>query len=122
MERIQKISNWFVIVSACSHFFCCVLPTISSLIGLGAALGYSTASLSYFNWFHANEEKVMIFSAIALFIGAVSQFISWRIDCHNTGCEHGSCEPKKNYAFKVFIFALILFCINLIVHFYLDVH
>lgn len=122
MSKVQKISNWLVVISACSHFFCCVLPTISSIIGLGVSFGMITSNIEFFEWFHDKEESIILFSAGALIISAISQFISWRIDCHNSGCSHGKCTPKKKSSLNIFIIATILFLINLAVHIIYHTH
>ncbi len=116
MERIQKTSNAIVLLSAFSHFFCCVLPTISSIVGLGASFGMVSTNLTFFKWFHEHEEQILVFSAIALTVSAIAQIISWRIDCHNSGCEHGKCTPKKKVSNKIFTIAVVLFLINLTIH------
>jgi len=122
MERVQKVSNWIVMLSALSHFFCCVLPSLSSIIGLGASFGFISTSLPYFEWFHDNEREILIFSAVALAISAVAQIISWRIDCRNSGCHHDKCEPKKKISFKIFTIAVVLFLINLTIHLVYHAH
>ena len=43
MERIQQVLHWTVIVSAGSHIFCCVLPTLVTVLSLIAGLGFFRA-------------------------------------------------------------------------------
>ena len=117
MEKIQKYANYLVLVSACSHFFCCVLPTISSFIGLSASIGLFSTHFEFLEFFHKYEKEILIFSAAAITVSAISQFISWRINCRETGCQHEPCEEKKAKSNRVFNIAVILFAFNVTVFF-----
>ncbi|PIR34227.1 MAG: hypothetical protein COV36_01185 [Alphaproteobacteria bacterium CG11_big_fil_rev_8_21_14_0_20_44_7] len=64
--------------------------------------------------FHQYETLMVIFSGAALSLSGIFHYISKKIDCHDTGCVHGSCEPKKKVSFKLFYVSLALFLINLI--------
>ncbi len=65
---------------------------------------------------HNYEVPLIVFSAGVLLIGWAIHVVSNKIDCHDTGCGHGPCTPKKKKAGKVLKIATFLFVINLCVY------
>ncbi len=119
-QAIQKSLNWAVILSETSHVFCCVFPTIFSLIGILAGVGMFTvmpASLiSAHNFIHELEVPMIISSGVILALGWAVTWYSGRIDCHSTGCAHGTCAPRKSRAHLVLKIATVLFVVNVVVY------
>ncbi len=112
--------SWVVITTAVSHVFCCVLPGIFSVLSLMASFGMISVLPSFMeSWhgfIHVWETPIIIGSAVLLTFGWIAYGISSRIDCHNTGCEHSSCTPKKKHSAKIIWGATILFAINLSIY------
>ena len=123
-QKMQKSMMWAVILSETSHLFCCVLPTIVSLIGLLAGLGIVVALpvgfLELHDFLHEWEVPMIVASGLILALGWVAVRHSNKVDCHSTGCAHGACTPKKNRAHLVLKIATVLFIFNVLV--YLGVH
>ncbi len=111
---------WAVVLSETSHVFCCVFPTIFSVIGLLAGLGMVTAMpagmLAMHNLIHAWELPMIATSAVILALGWAAILYSDKIDCHSTGCAHGACAPKKNRAHLVLKIATVLFVFNVFIY------
>ena len=63
---------------------------------------------------HDYEGHMAVFSGVMLALGWAVQIFSWKIDCHDTGCHHGPCEPRKHRVSKILWVASALFVINLI--------
>lgn len=112
---------WAVILSEASHVFCCVLPTLFSLLsllsGLGLIVTMPTGLVHIHELLHHYELHMILFSAIVLIFGWWFYFYSKKHDCHQTGCDHRSCIPQKKRARKILIAASILFAINVSVYF-----
>ncbi len=123
-ENIKKSLIWAVILSETSHVFCCVLPTLFSLMGLLAGFGLVVALPGFMveihERLHGYEVPMIVFSALILAFGWAVTLYSDKIDCHNSGCAHGDCHPRKNNAHFVLKIATLLFVANLTV--YLVVH
>lgn len=110
---------WAVLLSESSHVFCCVFPTIFSLIGLLAGAGMVVMPVSLIHaheYLHQWELPMIVASGLILGLGWLTVWYSGRIDCHSTGCHHGACAPRKSRAHKVLYVATILFCINVFVY------
>lgn len=125
MEKIQKTLFWSIIASESMHVFCCVLPTIVSVISLLAGVGALSflpgIVLDLHEVLHRWEVPMIVLSGVILAVGWVLYYASRRIDCHDeAGCTHGPCSPKKNITFKVMVFATALFAFNVLV--YLSLH
>lgn len=126
MQRVQKSILWAVIVSETSHVFCCVLPTVFSLIGLASGLGFIVTMPPWLEAvherLHAYELPMIGVSAAVMALGWVLYGISRRMDCHDTGCAHGPCAPSKKGVHLVLIGATALFAFNLFVYFTFHAH
>lgn len=124
MERIQKTIFWAVLASEFSHIFCCVLPTVVSILSLMAGLGIFSVMpsglLALHELIHTWEVPMIITSAAILLMGWGLHVLSVKIDCHNTGCAHEPCGPKKTRSSKLLMIATALFTINVSV--YMFVH
>lgn len=122
MEKLQKTLLWSIIISESMHVFCCVLPTLVSVISLLAGVGALSflpgSILHLHDILHRWEIPMIALSGAILTMGWMLYIASRRIDCHDeAGCTHGPCAPKKNMTFKVMVFATVLFAFNLTVYF-----
>jgi hypothetical protein len=116
MNKIHKALHWVVIFSMASHIFCCVLPTIVSMVGLVAALGFLSSYLPVLDFLHEElhiyEIPIVIGSGLILALGWGAHYVSEHMDCHDTGCHHGSCQPQKKRVTKILLLATSLFLFN----------
>lgn len=122
IKRVQNTLSWMAFISMVSHLFCCVLPAFLSvltiLVGFGLIGVMPMWVDSMHHIMHDWEMPLIIGSGAVLSLGWLIQFISWRIDCHDTGCGHEEpCAPKKKRSARILIFATILFVINVLVFF-----
>jgi len=126
MTKKKKMKHKALSVAAIAallpHLFCCVLPAVSSVAGVGAALGLSFMNTMHFEWVHAHEEALLVFSGFMIAVAGFFVFNSEKMDCHDTGCCHGSCQPKKHRSLIAFYIALGLFAVNLMVHLFVHQH
>lgn len=124
IKRVQGIFSWVVVLSEVSHVFCCVLPSLFSVltvfVGLGIIGALPVWMESTHHVMHDWEIPLIGMSAFILVLGWGLHFISKRIDCHDTGCGHGPCGTKKNKTARTLKIATFLFVINVVI--YLSVH
>jgi len=120
MERLHKHLTWAIIVAETSHVFCCVLPTIFSVLSLMAGLGLvaavPTPLMSLHELMHDWEIPIIIASGVVIALGWGLHVISSKLDCRSTGCAHEPCGPKKKRAGTVLKIATILFIINAFIY------
>ncbi|PZQ47206.1 MAG: hypothetical protein DI551_03825 [Micavibrio aeruginosavorus] len=120
-QTIQKHLVWAVILSETSHVFCCVFPTIFSVLSLFAGLGLvatmPTFMVTMHGILHAWELPMIAFSGLVLAIGWGAVWYGDRMDCHNTGCCHGACAPQKKRAHTILKLATVLFLFNVLIYF-----
>jgi hypothetical protein len=116
----KKAILYAVILSEASHIFCCVLPTVFSVLSLLAGLGMVSAlppfMIELHEMLHAYEVVIICFSAFILALGWGLFWHAQRVDCHSTGCHHGPCAPKKNTSKIILLIATALFAVNVTVY------
>ncbi|MGB4056835.1 MAG: hypothetical protein WBK77_01985 [Alphaproteobacteria bacterium] len=120
MEKYKNAIFTALIVSEASHVFCCVLPTVFSVLALLSGLGFISALpagwATFHDAMHHYEIPMIIVSALILVGGWWLYYYSEKIDCHDTGCCHGPCAPQKSKT-RVFLkIATILFVVNLLIY------
>ena len=124
MENLRRHFGWAVLVSELGHVFCCVLPTIFTVLSFAANIGLIGMSPGWMLELHAQihsyEVPIIIFSGSILVIGWVADSLSHKVDCHDTGCGHSACDKEKSRNHKIMIIASCLFAINLFI--YIVVH
>jgi hypothetical protein len=117
LERTQKSLYWAIVISETSHVFCCVLPTIFSIMSLATGLGLIAAMPSGLEIMHENlhdwEIPMITASGVIVLLGWVINYIAVKLDCHDTGCVHEPCGTKKRKASKILKIASVLFVFNL---------
>ena len=124
LKNIQKSLITIILVSQLGHIFCCVLPTVFSILSLLAGLGILyilPAGLeNLHDMIHDYENYIMIASAILLVFGWAIYMISLKINCNEVdikqACSHEPCEPKKDRAKIILLIASALFLINVSVY------
>lgn len=117
MQRIQKTIFWTILASETTHIFCCVLPTIVSIMSLLSGMGLIAVMpgwLDHFhNLMHGWELPIIMTSGLLLALGWGLYAISRRIDCRTDGdCRHEPCAPKKKHASHILMIATLLFVVN----------
>lgn len=120
MHKIRKTLNWAILFSELSHVFCCVLPTVFSVITLLAGLGVLAAvpvlMVHVHDFIHHYELWVIGFSGLMIALGWVLHRHSLKVDCHDTGCHHPPCTPAKGKTSKFLLIATVLFAVNIFVY------
>lgn len=122
MEKTNKTIIYSVVASETIHLFCCVLPTIFSVLSLLAGAGIITIMPSSIDMahhiIHEYEIPMIFMSGIILAMGWGLYFYSRKISCRANGaCTHKPCSPKKNRTRLFMIVATILFIVNISVYF-----
>lgn len=116
MQRIQKALGWAILASETSHVFCCVLPTLAGVFSLLSGLGVigvlPTGIMEFHHIMHQWEIPMIFASGLILALGWGLYGLSRRIDCHDTGCVHGDCAPKKDRTAMILKIASVLFVVN----------
>lgn len=125
MPRKQTAILWAIIISESSHIFCCVLPTVFSMLAVFANLGMFIMPASYV-WFHDLmhewEFPMVALSGAVLALGWGLHWKGLKGECHTPGCQHhpDPAHPKRSAAHMVLVAATILFVANVFV--FLVVH
>lgn len=114
---------WTIIASESIHIFCCVLPTLFSILSLLAGAGM-IMTLPHFideahHLIHDYEIPIMVVSVFILTIGWFLHAYSRHMNCSdsNEKCCHEPCAPKKDRTRLFMIIATLLFCVNATVYF-----
>ncbi len=125
-EKLHKSLFTSVIVAETTHVFCCVLPTLVTLISLAGSVSSSITLpgilLDIHEWLHAWEIPVIIFSGIMLALGWGMYFLAKQIECARPHCtpHETSCSPQKKNAHLILMIATILFVANVTI--YVTIH
>ena len=121
IEKIKLSSAWFVLLSECSHLFCCLLPSLFSILSLLSSIGLIVSvppSLEFIHeLIHNWEVPIIIGSAVILLFAWALLYISFKMDCHSTGCTHEPCEPRKFKSSYMLKIATTLYIINVSVYY-----
>ncbi|HPQ50747.1 MAG: hypothetical protein KDJ26_07385 [Alphaproteobacteria bacterium] len=121
MSNLHKHFGWAVLASELSHVFCCVLPTLVTVLGVLSNIGLIGAApgfiLDLHKTIHAYEIPIIVFSGVMVALGWSVHLASREVDCHNTGCVHPPCSGKKSGNSKILIIASLLFLANLVIYF-----
>ncbi len=117
MQRLQTLTKWMALTSEISHFFCCGIPIVFSLLSLLASAGIIVTLPTEINTLHdamhGYEIPMITTSALILAFGWALHFYAMKLDCRSTGCGHEPCAPKKKKSSKILFVATALFVINL---------
>lgn len=120
MKKLQKTLFWTILATQSSHVFCCGLPGVVSMLSLLTGLGMVSTLPPVLENLHESihqyEVPILIFSGVILVLGWALDAMSHKIDCHDTGCTHPPCAPKKNSAHKILILSTLLFVINVAIY------
>lgn len=125
-DKLHKSLLTSVIVAETTHVFCCVLPTLVTLISLAGSISSSIALpgilLDIHEWLHDFEIPVIIFSGVTLALGWGMYMLAKRIECARPHCtpHETSCSPQKKNAHLILMIATILFVANVTI--YITVH
>jgi hypothetical protein len=124
MSLFQKSFGWAVLASELGHVFCCVLPTVFTVLSFAANIGLIGAApeglVALHEFIHGYEWQVIAFSGAMVVFGWAVHAASLKVDCHDTGCVHEPCDRTKQRNARILTVATALFVVNLGI--YLIVH
>lgn len=120
--KLQRPLLWTVLLAESTHIFCCVLPTVITVLAVLASFG-TVAQMPVFlldihELLHEYEVPVILFSGSVLLVGWGIYALSRQIECQKSHCEpHETiCAPAKDHTRWVLVAATILFMINITVY------
>ena len=120
-EKHKNKVFWAILATEFSHIFCCVLPTLFSVVSLMAGFGLVASIPTWLVGFHSAmhgwEIPMLTFSMIVVLLGWTFHFYSYKEDCHDHGCHHAPCGPRKRRANKILVVATVLLFVNAAVYF-----
>jgi hypothetical protein len=126
MEKYRKTVLAALLVSETSHIFCCVLPTVFSIVSLLSGIGIISALpagwMHFHDLLHHYEVPMIMFSAMVLALGWGLHYYTEHMGPHeqHKHCCDGHCgttPQKKNKIHVVLKIATVLFVINVAVYF-----
>ena len=116
--RVQGVAFWIALATLFGHAFCCGLPLLFGLLSLLTGFGFFSAMFPGFEAVHGAlhnfEMPLMVLSASLLVFGWAVHLHAEKVDCHDTGCHHPPCTPRKAGTAKILIVASVIFAVNLI--------
>lgn len=123
MSRFNSVVSWLSVTSEVSHFFCCGLPLVFSMLSLMSSMGLIVAVpvglTNFHEMMHDYEVPMIIIGASILVLGWVLHFISYQLDCRSSGCAHQPCGTKKKKSSKILMVATGLYVLNVTAYFLL---
>lgn len=121
LANLRKHFGWAVLLSELSHVFCCVLPTIVTILGMLANIGLIGVAPGFITevheTIHAYEIQIIVFSGLMVVLGWGVHLASREVDCHDTGCVHPPCSGTKTGNSRILVIASLLFAFNLVIYF-----
>lgn len=123
-QKLQRNIAFAIIMAESTHIFCCILPTVVTVLSVLASLGAVTQvpifMLDIHEALHHYEIPIITFSGAMLMLGWALYALSRRIDCRKPHCEpheNDTCTPQKNGTRTVLAIASLLFVVNIVVYF-----
>lgn len=122
-DKLHRNIGLAIILAECTHVFCCVLPTIVTVVGLlssiSAVVQVPVFLLDIHEFLHAYEIPVIAFSGVMLVLGWVLYGVARHIECARPHCEpHETvCAPAKHNTHWILVIASVLFMANIVVYF-----
>lgn len=118
-KHLPKIMPWAVIASELGHVFCCVLPTLFSVLTLLAGIGLLSVVPGFIidlhEAMHEYELVIIGFSCVITLLAWLVYMKADNLDCHSTGCGHGPCDTRKNRAGTILKVGTILLVVNIFI-------
>jgi len=122
-HKHKKTVFWGILATEVSHVFCCVLPMLFSLASLLATFGLVIIMPAWLetlhNFMHEWELHAISAAALVLALGWGLHLYSYKEDCHDHGCAHEPCTPRKNQASIILKIATGLFILNVTIFVFL---
>lgn len=120
-SKIKNTLIFAVIATELSHVFCCVLPTVFSILSLLAGLGLIGVVPAWLDSAHGHihnwELPIIITSGIIVILGWAIHWHTEKVKCYQDGgCTHKPCDTKKKTASRVLIVATLLFVVNVTIY------
>lgn len=83
------------------------------MAGLGLVSALPAGYVEFHDFMHIWELPMIVASGALLALGWGLYIYSKRVNCHDTGCSHGPCGPKKDKSRLILIVASALFFVNI---------
>jgi hypothetical protein len=116
----NRAATGLSVMAELTHVFCCGIPLTVAALSLGTVGGAFTSLHAFHDVMHIYEVRILLGSGLILALSGALQYLSFRLDCRQTGCHHGDCSPKKFRASLLFKLATLAYGLNLLLFMLLD--
>jgi len=123
MQKLQTTIFYSILASELGHVFCCVIPTVLSILTLAASYGMVVTipgfALSYHNYIHTWEHLIIAISAALLVLGWSLFALNARLQIKHDCCSQTTCNKTRHKSKIIMIIATVLFLVNVSAYFLL---
>lgn len=126
LKKHEKKLLWAIILAEGSHIFCCLVPTIFSVLSLLSTFGLIIAMPGWLSWMHdtMHEYELMMIglSAFVVVLGWGLHYLAHHAhvfgEHDHTCCDHDHGAPARaSTTHRILMIATVLLVINVVVYF-----
>lgn len=112
MKNIGEISlTWLAFITSISTLFCCTLPILFSLLGMGAIFSSALVQIPFFSLFLKHKLYVFIFSAVMLIIASLILRIPLQT-CPSEVSLRKKCNKLRRFNNYIILISIILWLVS----------
>ncbi len=111
--------GWAVLVSELGHVFCCVLPTLFTILSFAANIGLIRESPEFLVYLHEKmhhyEVPIIIFSGAMVGMGWGVFLLAKKFATKGESCPNAVCRKEQCHNRNILIIASLLFFLNMLI-------
>ena len=109
---LRGIVSFLALFSSLSTLFCCALPALLVMLGLGASLASFLGSYPQLIWFSEHKGTVFLFAGFMLFATALMRRYSASQSCPTDEALRNTCGKTRSVSSWIFYSSVTLYFIG----------
>ena len=109
---MRNLSAWFSLFASTGTLFCCALPSLLVVLGMGATMAGLVSSVPQIVWLSEYKALVFSFSAVMISLAIYFQYRARFEPCPIDPVKAKACETSRKWSLYILIFSATLWCVG----------
>lgn len=109
---MRNLSVWFSLFASTGTLFCCALPSLLVVLGMGATMAGLVTTVPQIVWLSQHKAWIFLGSAIMLSAAGYLQYRAQYEPCPIDPVKATACMTSRKWSLRILIFSVIVWSIG----------
>lgn len=108
----QRFSAWLSLFASTGTLFCCALPSLLVVLGMGASMAGLISTVPQLIWLSQYKAYVFALSGLMIFIAAIAHYRSRFDSCPTDPVLAKACTSSRHWSLIILLISAATWCLG----------